>query len=113
MKIMTCPLNGPRNISEFAYGGEVVAHPDPHRCSDEDWAAFVFLENNAAGVVREWWCHVPTAYWFIAERDTVTEEILRTYPASEVFKERRDFAPPPPPASDVDARKDAKKDDKR
>ncbi|MCR8722118.1 sarcosine oxidase subunit delta, partial [Pseudomonas syringae] len=22
MKIMTCPLNGPRNISEFTYGGE-------------------------------------------------------------------------------------------
>ncbi|MGE8384902.1 MAG: sarcosine oxidase subunit delta, partial [Pseudomonas putida] len=22
MKILTCPLNGPRNISEFTYGGE-------------------------------------------------------------------------------------------
>ncbi|MQT72472.1 sarcosine oxidase subunit delta, partial [Pseudomonas sp. FSL R10-0071] len=22
MKIMMCPLNGPRNISEFTYGGE-------------------------------------------------------------------------------------------
>jgi sarcosine oxidase subunit delta len=81
MKIMDCPLNGPRNISEFAYGGEVAPPPDPARTSDEEWAAFVFMESNRAGVVREWWLHVPTAYWFIAERDTVTDTILRTYPA--------------------------------
>ena len=81
MKIMTCPLNGPRNISEFAYGGEVVTPPDPAQASDEEWAGFVFLEGNRAGVVREWWLHVPTAYWFIAERDTVADSIVRTYPA--------------------------------
>ena len=85
MKIMTCPLNGPRNISEFAYGGEVVAEPDPDTCSDAEWAEHVFLEDNRAGVVREWWYHMATAYWFIAERDTVKDEIVRTYPAGEVF----------------------------
>ena len=37
----------------------------------------MFLENNAAGVIREWWCHVPTTYWFIAERNTVTDEIIQ------------------------------------
>jgi len=47
----------------------------------------------AAGVVREWWCHVATSYWFIAERDTVTDEIVRTYPASKMFAERVDFPP--------------------
>jgi sarcosine oxidase subunit delta len=93
MKIMVCPLNGPRNISEFIYGGEVKAYPD--RGSDAEWADYVFLEENAAGVVREWWYHAPTAYWFIAERNTVTEEIIRTYDAKELFKERVDFAPPP------------------
>ena len=93
MKIMTCPLNGPRNISEFAWGGEVKAMPDPMTCSDDEWAEYVFLENNTAGVVREWWCHLPTSYWFIAERNTLTDEILRTYPASELFAERIDFVP--------------------
>ena len=91
MKIMTCPLNGPRNISEFIYGGEVVAMPDPARSTDAEWADYVFLEENSAGVVREWWCHAPTSFWFIAERDTVRDEILRTYPAGEVFKDRVDF----------------------
>lgn len=91
MKIMNCPLNGPRNISEFIWGGEVKAIPDPVACSDKEWAEFVFIENNAAGVVREWWCHVPTSFWFIAERNTVTDEIVRTYPAGELFKTRVEF----------------------
>ena len=91
MKIMTCPLNGPRNISEFAWGGEVKTMPDPLTCSDDEWAEYVFLENNTAGVVREWWCHLPTSYWFIAERNTLTDEIIRTYPSAELFPERIDF----------------------
>ena len=85
MKILHCPLNGPRNISEFLSGGEVVEMPDPAAATDEDWAGYVFGHENAHGVVREWWFHVPTAYWFIAECDTGTDEILRTYPASELF----------------------------
>ena len=94
MKIMPCPLNGPRNISEFTCFGEVSEMPDPDSLSDPDWADFVCMSNNTAGVVREGWCHGPTNYWFIAERNTVTDEILKTYPASEVFTSRRDFAGP-------------------
>lgn len=99
MKIMPCPLNGPRNITEFVCAGEVRVMPDPALASDGEWADYVFLEANAAAVVREWWCHVPTSYWFIAERNTVTDEILRTYPASDLFSQRRDFAPKPGQAS--------------
>ena len=99
MKIMPCPLNGPRNIQEFICAGPVEPHPDPNRCSDEEWTEFVWLEENLAGVVREWWCHVATSYWFIAERDTVADEILATYPADRVFSERVTFEPlEPPPA---------------
>jgi sarcosine oxidase, subunit delta len=93
MKTMNCPLNGPRNISEFAWGGEVKPMPDPASLDDRAWGDWLFLENNEAGVVREWWCHVPTSFWFIAERNTVTDEILKTYPAGDVFKDRVNFAP--------------------
>ena len=82
---MPCPLNGPRNIQEFVWGGELKATPDPAACSDAEWGAYVFLEENRKGVMREWWCHVPTNYWFIAERDTGTDTILRTYDPSELF----------------------------
>ena len=91
MKILTCPLNGPRNIQEFVYGGEVAQMPDPARCADAEWADYVFLPENKKGVIREWWCHGATNYWFIAERDTASDEILLTYPAGELFQSRRDF----------------------
>jgi sarcosine oxidase subunit delta len=91
MKILTCPLNGPRNIQEFVYGGEVSEMPEPARCSEAQWADYVFLPDNKKGVIREWWCHGATNYWFIAERDTASDQILRTYPAGELFRARRDF----------------------
>ena len=97
MKIMPCPLNGPRNIQEFICAGTVEPHPDPNRCSDDEWTEFVWMEENLDGVVREWWCHVATSYWFIAERNTVSDEILATYPADRVFSERVEFEPLPPP----------------
>ena len=85
MKIMNCPLNGPRNISEFIRGREVKEAPDPAMCSDQAWAAYLFLEDNVAGEVCEWWMHIPTSYWFIARRNTVTEEILETYSVEAFF----------------------------
>ncbi|MGH1537897.1 MAG: sarcosine oxidase subunit delta [Gammaproteobacteria bacterium] len=91
MKILNCPLNGPRNISEFICFGEVTNMPNPKDMNDEQWADFMWMSNNTAGVVQEWWCHAATSYWFIAERNTITDEILKTYPANEVFSERVDF----------------------
>ncbi len=91
MKLMPCPLNGLRNISEFICGGEVKSIPDPVNGTDREWAEYLFMENNTKGVVREWWMHVPTSYWFIAERNTVTEEIIKTYPAHELYMQRVAF----------------------
>lgn len=91
MKILNCPLNGPRNISEFICFGEVTDMPNPNDLSDEQWADYMWMSNNTAGVVREWWCHAATSYWFIVERNTITDEILKTYPANEIFKERVEF----------------------
>ncbi len=91
MKIMHCPLNGPRNISEFVYGGDVRQMPQPDECTDKAWAEYVFYADNRAGVVTEWWLHTPSGYWFIAERHTVTDDIVRTYDASDMFQQRIDF----------------------
>ena len=84
MKIIDCPLNGPRNAQEFICGGELCLPPD-ETAGRGAWADYIFFENNTAGLVREWWCHLPSSYWFIAERDTTTDTMLRTYPASELF----------------------------
>jgi len=92
MKIMPCPLNGPRNISEFVHGGEVRDMPNPTTCTDREWAEYVFYSDNQAGIVTEWWLHAASGYWFIAERHTVTDEIIRTYDPSEIFYQRVEFS---------------------
>jgi sarcosine oxidase, subunit delta len=79
MKLMTCPVNGARAISEFVCGGELRGMPDPNTATDADWADYVFNRDSVPGVKREWWCHTPSGVWFIAERDTATDTIQRTY----------------------------------
>jgi sarcosine oxidase subunit delta len=76
---MTCPVNGPRALLEFVYGGEVRPMPDTTHTSDAQWADYLFNRNGAPGIKHEWWCHVPSNTWFIAERDTTRDEILRTW----------------------------------
>ena len=76
---MTCPINGVRAISEFVCGGELRAMPDPDTASDATWSDYVFTRNSVPAVKREWWCHTPSGVWFIAERDTATDTIQRTY----------------------------------
>jgi sarcosine oxidase subunit delta len=79
MKLMTCPINGPRAIGEFICAGELREPPDPHGCDDLAWANYVFNRNSVPGIKREWWCHTPSGVWFIAERNTATDSIVRTY----------------------------------
>ena len=86
MKVMNCPLNGPRNIDEFAYFGPVKERPAPSSAQDSDWTHYIFHSPNPVGLLREWWCHTPTNYFFIAERHTLTDEIVATYPPSELAK---------------------------
>ncbi len=79
MKIIDCPINGPRPLQEFHFGGEVRSMLDAAKSADEQWADYVFNRSGEPGVKREWWYHVPSGTWFIAERNNVTDEFLRTY----------------------------------
>jgi sarcosine oxidase, subunit delta len=79
MKLMTCPINGARPISEFVYGGEVRPIPDPATTDDRTWAEYIFYRSGIPGIKTEWWCHTPSNTWFLAERNTLTDEIIRTY----------------------------------
>jgi len=81
MKILCCPLNGPRPVSEFAYGGELRTMPDPDTCTDAAWTDYVFNRSSVPGVKREWWCHIASGYWFIVDRDTERDEVIATHTA--------------------------------
>jgi sarcosine oxidase, subunit delta len=87
MKLMPCPINGSRPISEFVYGGELRPSPDPQTVDDLAWAEYVFNRNGAAGIKKEWWCHAASNIWFIAERNTQTDDILCTYLYDELYGE--------------------------
>ena len=92
MKILNCPLNGPRNISEFVCFGEVKTMPTPD-AETAAWADYVFLERNPAGATREWWMHVPTSFVFIVDRDTRSDDIIATYRVGDPRLRERPRAP--------------------
>jgi len=50
-----CPYCGPRDETEFTYGGEAhIARPENSwTLSDEDWADYVFMRTNPKGPHRE------------------------------------------------------------
>ena len=79
MKLLNCPINGVRPISEFLFGGECREMPNPDDCSDLEWASYVHYRDNAPGIKKEWWYHTPSGTWFVAERNTMTDEVLTTY----------------------------------
>jgi sarcosine oxidase subunit delta len=105
MKILVCPLNGPRPVSEFAYGGEIRPSPDPNTCSDAEWSHYVFNRSGSPGVKYEWWCHIASGFWFVALRDTARDVVMATYPAEMVRRglPRPQAPPPAPPAPPLGA----------
>jgi heterotetrameric sarcosine oxidase delta subunit len=74
--VLSCPHCGPREVTDFAFGGEVSKRP-AERPSQHDLSAYNYFRVNRAGVQREWWYHRSGCRaWFIAERDTTTNRVL-------------------------------------
>ncbi len=76
--VLTCPNCGPREVTDFGFGGEINPRPrsDP---SERELGVYNYFRRNVAGVQREWWCHRSgCGAWFLAERDTRTNEVLLT-----------------------------------
>jgi heterotetrameric sarcosine oxidase delta subunit len=76
--VLSCPNCGPREVTDFGFGGEVAARP-VSRPTTRELNAYVYFRRNVAGVQREWWQHRSGCRaWFLAERDTRTNEVLWT-----------------------------------
>ncbi len=83
MLLLDCPHCGPREETEFTYGGEAhLARPkDPASMTDEEWAGFVYWRKNTKGVFLERWNHAHGCRrWFNVARDTVSYQVLAAYP---------------------------------
>ena len=54
--VLTCPNCGPREVTDFGFGGEV--NPRPRSApSQRELNAYNYFRENVAGVQREWWFH--------------------------------------------------------
>jgi sarcosine oxidase subunit delta len=76
--LLSCPNCGPRDVNEFAYSGEVTKRPKSAP-TERELTSYLYFRDNVAGVQREWWYHrLGCEVWFQAERDTRTNEVLKT-----------------------------------
>jgi sarcosine oxidase, subunit delta len=76
--VLSCPNCGPREVTDFGYGGELNPRPKSTP-SLRELGEYNYFRTNVAGIQREWWNHRSgCGAWFIAERDTRTNEVMWT-----------------------------------
>jgi heterotetrameric sarcosine oxidase delta subunit len=76
--VLTCPNCGPREVTDFGYGGELTARPGV-RPTERELNTYAYMRRNVAGLSREWWHHRSGCRaWFVAERDTTTNVVAWT-----------------------------------
>jgi len=84
MLLIHCPHCGPRNQTEFTYGGDAtVRRPaDPAALSEQAWSDHLHIRANPAGEHDELWQHaMGCRRWIGVRRNTLTHEIVSTGPA--------------------------------
>ncbi|MDP3891051.1 sarcosine oxidase subunit delta [Nocardioides sp.] len=82
MMLLNCPWCGPRDETEYHYGGQAhVPYPeDTSAQTDEEWAEYLFFRDNPQGPFAEQWSHsVGCRRWFNVVRDTGTYEVRAVY----------------------------------
>ncbi len=76
MQLFPCPFCGPRDESEFHYGGEAGnARPDGKDIPAERWADYLHMRDNPKGPTREVWVHLTCGEFFVMERDSLTHAV--------------------------------------
>lgn len=76
--VLECPNCGVREVTDFGFGGELSPRPS-ERPSARELNRFIYFRRNLAGRQREWWVHRSGCrQWFLAERDTRTNEVIWT-----------------------------------
>ncbi|MDQ2984817.1 MAG: sarcosine oxidase subunit delta [Actinomycetota bacterium] len=102
--LLPCPNCGPRDVNEYAYAGEVTVRPKGPAPDFRELTSYLYFRRNVAGVQREWWYHrYGCETWFLAERDTRTNEVLKTELPSAAAEPEREAIPAPAEAAVPDS----------
>ena len=76
MQLFPCPFCGPREESEFHYGGEAGnLRPDGADVTAERWAGYLHMRDNPKGPTREIWVHMTCGEFFAMSRDSVNHKV--------------------------------------
>jgi sarcosine oxidase subunit delta len=78
LHLISCPFCGPRDETEFRFGAEAGKQRGDAASSADDWAKYLYFQDNAKGETREIWVHLACNEFFLVERNSVTHEIHRT-----------------------------------
>jgi sarcosine oxidase subunit delta len=83
MFTIDCPNCGPRNATEFRYGGAVRSQPEER--AGRAWADYLYMRENRLGLQTEWWYHrLGCRHWFLARRHTGSNQVMETlWPGQE------------------------------
>ena len=80
MLYIPCPYCGPRDETEFTYGGPSHVTRPELTSTDREWTHYLYHRQNSKGPYRERWLHnFGCGRWFNVLRDTTTHEILKVY----------------------------------
>lgn len=87
MLLIRCPYcEEDRSELEFRWSGEahILRPQNMADITDEEFAEFFFMRDNAKGIVFERWRHIHgCGRFFNAARDSVSDKFLATYKAGE------------------------------
>ncbi len=73
---LPCPHCGTRDAQEFVYRGDAAPVRPAPESGEETFADYVYLRENPAGPLREYWYHAQGCRrWVIVTRDTRTHEV--------------------------------------
>jgi heterotetrameric sarcosine oxidase delta subunit len=88
MMLIPCPYCGPRDVTEYTYGGDAAGPPGaPDAMSLAAWNDFVYLRDNPRGPHAELWQHSGGCRrWLRVKRDTLTHEVFETVLAAGTRK---------------------------
>lgn len=81
--LIPCPHCGPREVSEFTYGGDATRSRPAPTAPEAEWCAYVYARENPRGAHREFWQHTGGCRAiFVVTRDVTTHEIVAGAPAA-------------------------------
>lgn len=87
MMLIPCPYCGPRDVTEFSYGGDADVRQPLADASEAEWAAYLYLRDNPCGAHEEFWQHsAGCRRWICVRRNTLTHDVLGSAPARSAPK---------------------------